>query len=328
MIGLGISVLVGFYLPLWLLFGFSLFFSIEKWLYYPTRKYKYLGKLYRLILNLSILSLLGFLVWSGIKLFSSQFTQSALIGSLLFVAELIFFIWMWRVVARNSWRWPSMKLTIISLIALAIIFAFAGVQPIASYKDNLVNKWDVYWEEQRIKNEEKQAQEELEEQERLEEQELEEERITEENSETNGDSYVNGSIDLVDNSLDTSIDDYAIKFNQYRQSKGLASLEFTDDLNRVAELRLKELYTDFSHQSAGNYNKHLAENIVMHTGFFSNSDALSIWQKSPGHNANMLDRNYRYTGYAIGNGYAVQLFTEYPTINGEPQLPPGWYWLD
>jgi uncharacterized protein YkwD len=64
----------------------------------------------------------------------------------------------------------------------------------------------------------------------------------------------------------------------------------------------------------------------MSTGFLSNSDALASWQNSPGHNANMLDSSYRYTGYAIGNGYAVQVFTEYPTIDGEPQLPPGWYW--
>ena len=35
---------------------------------------------------------------------------------------------------------------------------------------------------------------------------------------------------------------------------------------------------------------------------------------------------YKYTGYAIGDGYAVQVFTEYPIIDGEPQLPPGWHW--
>ena len=72
----------------------------------------------------------------------------------------------------------------------------------------------------------------------------------------------------------------------------MAPLVFTDDLNRVAELRLKELYTDFSHYSTGSYNEHLAENIAMSTGFLSNSDALSMWQNSPGHNANMLDSGY------------------------------------
>jgi len=44
---------------------------------------------------------------------------------------------MWRIVSKNSWRWPSMKLTIFSLICLFVIFAFAGVNPFSSYKDNI-----------------------------------------------------------------------------------------------------------------------------------------------------------------------------------------------
>jgi hypothetical protein len=39
----------------------------------------------------------------------------------------------------------------------------------------------------------------------------------------------------------------------------------------------------------------------------------------------MLDKDYKYTGYAAGGGYAVQVFTEWNTVNGIPQLPPGWY---
>jgi uncharacterized protein YkwD len=134
-IGIGISLFVGNFIPFWLMFGFSLVYSVEKWLYYFTRRHKGLGKLYRLLLNLSILSLLGLLVWSGIKVFSHQFVQSSLAGGLIFIAEFIFFIWMWRVVAKNSWRWPSMKLSVFSLICLCVIFAFAGVQPMAGYKD-------------------------------------------------------------------------------------------------------------------------------------------------------------------------------------------------
>jgi|WetSurMetagenome_2_1015567.scaffolds.fasta_scaffold43096_2 hypothetical protein len=124
----------------------------------------------------------------------------------------------------------------------------------------------------------------------------------------------------------TDIDDYVARFNEYRQSKGLASLLFTEDLNKVAALRLKEIQMSFSHNSQGNYNRHLAENIVM--GIYSNQGALECWQVSPGHNANMLDTSYRNTGYAIGGGYAVQVFTSYETLNGEPVLPPGWHWND
>ena len=133
--GWGISIFTGSFIPFWILLGFSLVYSIEKWFGYVTRKHKGIGKLYRLFLNLSILSLLGLLIWSGIKLFSQQFVRNPLLGSLIFVAEFTFFVWMWRVVDKNSWRWPSMKLTVFSLVCLFLVFSFAGVQPMASYKD-------------------------------------------------------------------------------------------------------------------------------------------------------------------------------------------------
>jgi hypothetical protein len=135
LIGMVISILTGSSIPLWLLLGFSTVFSIEKWFNYITRKYKTIGMLYRLLLNLSILSLLGLLIWSGIKLFSQQFVHSPLTGSLIFLAEFVLFIWMWIVVSKNSWRWPSMKLTMFSLIVLFLILAFAGAQPMKSFKD-------------------------------------------------------------------------------------------------------------------------------------------------------------------------------------------------
>ncbi len=168
-----------------------------------------------------------------------------------------------------------MRLIVFCLVATFVATALAGIEPMSSYKDSLVAKWNNLSEEQ-----DKQQ---------------------------------------VDN-------DYANKFNQFRQLNGLQPLIFIDDLNRVATLRLQELYTNFSHSSVGGYNKHLAENInTISTGSLSNTSAFTSWQNSPGHNANMLDPNYKYTGYANGNGYAVQVFTKWITINGEPQLPPGYY---
>ena len=134
-LGWGISLFVGNIIPLLILFGFSLIFTIEKWFSYSTKKYKGIGKLYRLFLNLSILSILGLLIWSGIRVFSQQFFQSSIIGSLIFIVEFIFFIWLWKIIAKNSWRWPSMKLTIFSIIVLFLVFAYAGVEPIKTYKD-------------------------------------------------------------------------------------------------------------------------------------------------------------------------------------------------
>jgi signal transduction histidine kinase len=137
--GFGINLLINSLIPLWLLLGFSIIFSIEKWFIKYTLKYKIAGKIYRIILNLSLISLLALLIWSGVLLFTQQFMQNAIIGSLLFVAEIIFFIWIIKIVKRNSWRWPSMKLTFLCIIALFLIFSFAGVSPFKTYKDNIIS---------------------------------------------------------------------------------------------------------------------------------------------------------------------------------------------
>ena len=166
-IGLGVSIFSGGFIPLWLMFGFSFIYSIEKWFYYFIRRHKGLGKLYRLLLNLSILSLLGLLIWSGVKLFSHQLVQSSLVGSVIFLAELIFFIWMWRIVSKNSWRWPSMKLTVFSLICLFVIFAFAGVKPFTDYKTSLVTRYTAWTENMERSRLEKEAAIKAEEQEKI-----------------------------------------------------------------------------------------------------------------------------------------------------------------
>jgi len=156
LVGLRISTFVESYIPFWLLLGFSLFYSIETWFYHPTRRHKGLGKLYRLILNLSVLSLLGLLTWSSIKLFSQQPLHSPLVGALVFLAQLMLLIWVGRVVSRNSWRWPSMKLTVLWLSVVGIVLAFAGVQPMASYKDGIATRLETYRAEQQIRHEEQQ----------------------------------------------------------------------------------------------------------------------------------------------------------------------------
>jgi len=142
--GLVISKFVGSYIPFWLLFGVSVFYCVERWSSYYTRKHKTVGSVYRLVLNLSLLSLLGLLVWSGVLLFSQRFVQSPLVGSLLFVFEFAVFVWLCKVVSRNSWRRPSMKLTVFSVVGLLLLFSFAGVQPLSSYKDSFFDSVSTY----------------------------------------------------------------------------------------------------------------------------------------------------------------------------------------
>ncbi len=92
LIGLGLGAYTGSLVPMWLLLGFSGIYSTEKWFRKVTLN-KAIGKFYKLMLNLGILSTLGLLVWSGIQLVSKQFTHTPLIGSLVFLAEFIFFVW-------------------------------------------------------------------------------------------------------------------------------------------------------------------------------------------------------------------------------------------
>jgi hypothetical protein len=137
--GIAASMFVASFVPFALLLGFSVFYCVERWSGYYTWQHRVVGRIYRLVLNLSLLSLLGLLVWSGVMLFSQRFMQSPLAGSLMFVFEFAVFIWLSRVVSRNSRRQPSMKLTVFSVIGLFLIFSFAGVQPLAAYKDSAFN---------------------------------------------------------------------------------------------------------------------------------------------------------------------------------------------
>lgn len=104
---------------------------------YLVRRHKYLRRICRLLLNLAVLSLLGFLVWFGVSLFSGQWAYSPISGGLIFMAALAGFIWLSRVGLRSSWQ-PNMRITVVSLVALFFIFAFAGVQPLTNYKDVFV----------------------------------------------------------------------------------------------------------------------------------------------------------------------------------------------
>jgi hypothetical protein len=133
--GLLIGYLIHSLIPLWLLLGFSVMWPIEKWFGDPVKKRKFIGVFYRLILNLGLPAFMAFVVWSGIKLFSAEFMGSQLIGSLVFLLECAFLFWLFVVVRKNSWRWPSMKLTIAAVVIAFFVFSYAGVEPFTSLRD-------------------------------------------------------------------------------------------------------------------------------------------------------------------------------------------------
>jgi len=113
-------------------------FSIEKWFTRYLNINKWLGRTYKLILNLCVLFFLVVLIYSCIKLFKHTFNPSALIGSLIVLFEIAFTVWLFSIIVKQRRRWPSMKLTLFSLAVIFIVMAFAGVQPISAYKDNTI----------------------------------------------------------------------------------------------------------------------------------------------------------------------------------------------
>lgn len=130
---------------------------------------------------------------------------------------------------------------------------------------------------------------------------------------------------ITENTPETTAE-YEKLFNEYRMENGEKPLIFTDDLNKLAALRVEEIKIDYSHKSSGNFNNHLAENIINNIN--NNEMAISWWDMSVLHKCNMLDPDFVYTGYATDHGYAVQLFSSFETVNGVPQLPPGYFWPD
>ncbi len=111
--------------------------------------------------------------------------------------------------------------------------------------------------------------------------------------------------------------------NNARKDAGLSELENDPKLNKIADMRAKELAEKFSHtrpdgtdcfaalEENGISNVYGAENIA--GGYASAEDVVDGWMQSSGHKANILGKNYTRIGVGMyesdGTYYWVQLFT-------------------
>jgi hypothetical protein len=138
-VGAAISLFSDLGFPFWLLLGSSLAYCTERWFSRETTRHRTAGKVYRVFLNVFVLFLVGTIIWTAVQTFSQRLDAGPLVGALLIIGELALFIWMWKVVARNSWRWPSLKLTVVAAVIISAIAAFAGVSPFDAYKDTVVH---------------------------------------------------------------------------------------------------------------------------------------------------------------------------------------------
>jgi len=130
--------------------------------------------------------------------------------------------------------------------------------------------------------------------------------------------------------------DVLIDVNQQRAERHIATLTESDVLDKAAQAKLKDMFQKnywdhtsptgekawtFMNQNGYFYEK-AGENLAR--GFISADNMTKAWMASPTHKENILDKEYKETGIAVGNGIidgkmatvSVQLFGN-PNVSGQ-----------
>ena len=98
----------------------------------------------RILLNVITLFVLSWMVWYSYRLFTHQIADP-LQGSLILLGCFVGWFLFIKLLLRSYCRvFPSFKLTVFALLCVAVIFAFAGVEPVSTYKDIIVARWETY----------------------------------------------------------------------------------------------------------------------------------------------------------------------------------------
>lgn len=122
------------------------------------RQSKLVRSITKLILNLAILAGLGMLIRYGYILFTHR--VGPLTGSIILIVGIAVWVILIRILrSRYKYTKPSFKLTTFSVIVILLIFTFAGVQPLASYKDNFIKSYQTAQAERAAEREKAEAEE-------------------------------------------------------------------------------------------------------------------------------------------------------------------------
>lgn len=133
--------------------------------------------------------------------------------------------------------------------------------------------------------------------------------------------------DTADTNAGVSVEEQVLELvNAERKAAGKSAVVLDDKLNKVAQLRAKELLKNFSHtrpdgtscftafdEVVAKYNS-ASENIA--AGHKTAEEVMNSWMNSSGHKSNILDSNVEKMGVAFvktsgGYGYYwVQVFTD------------------
>ncbi len=137
--GLILNNITGTFIPLPLLLGASIILSIEKWHRELASKYKLIGAVYKLGLNLSILALIGLIVWTGIQISSGELHTSNAVNGLLLVFQIVVLGFAGKVLSNNSWRRPKLMPTFFLGAFILVILATVDIGPLAPYKEPAID---------------------------------------------------------------------------------------------------------------------------------------------------------------------------------------------
>ena len=108
--------------------------AIKKWI--PRRAWRGIPVgIRKLFINLLVITGLGLAAWNGYLLFTHQIAPVR--GTIIFLVAVGFSIWIISILRSRRYRYtkPSFKLIFSSLLGITLVCAFAGIEPLATYKD-------------------------------------------------------------------------------------------------------------------------------------------------------------------------------------------------
>jgi hypothetical protein len=123
-------------------------------------------------------------------------------------------------------------------------------------------------------------------------------------------------------------EDMADMVSRYRREHGLSSVKIDPQLTAIAERQAKAMAASgiMDHSVAGSFATRIsgadvggaAENIA--AGTHSWADTFRMWQKSPGHNANLLRSRADRVGFAVAHNEQTRYKTFWAMViaEGEP----------
>jgi uncharacterized protein YkwD len=250
----------------------------------------------KLALNLAILAGFGALIWYGYLLFTHK--VAPLIGSIVFIVGIAVWVILIRILrSRYKWTKPSFKLTTFSVIAILLILTFAGVQPLASYKDNFIESRKTAQAEQAAERERAEA-----------------ERAAEE---ARAEKYPKGlyivTSSLGMNSYINFIDEHTIEFGNSLIGKDILKYELLEGETRIKATSLTDPAYDF--EASFKYIKEIECVVIEGVKYFKTSGAQGTTDTKQGET-----KGYEtlFNEYRMKNGLSPLVFS--PRLNEIAQL--------